>query len=291
MSIELADDKAILITGASSGIGKACVLHLEKLGFIIYAGVRKEKDFNYYKNYKPSKISPIYLDVKKSEDIFDAFKKIVSSGHELYALINNAGVSIGGPIEFIPMHQIEELISVNIIGVLNVTKVFIPLLRKSNGRIINIGSIAGRISLPGLCAYSCSETALIAISNSMRLELQRFGIFVSLIEPGIIDTPIWEKGINLANNSINQASKELIEKYQPLIYFLKKIANTPFKADVQKVAFAVSKAVTTKRPKRRYLVGIDAKFLAFLDIFPRSFSDWSIIKLLHIINIKKIKAK
>ncbi len=284
MSIDFANKKAILITGASSGIGKACALHLEKLGFIIYAGVRKEKDFNFYKSYKPSKILPIFLDVRKSEDILNAFNNIASSGLELYALVNNAGISIGGPIELLPMHQVEELISINIIGVLRVTKVFIPLLRKSRGRIINIGSIAGRISVPGLCAYSSSKSALIGFSNSMRLELQRFGIAVSLIEPGIINTPIWEKGLNLANKSINQISKELIEIYKPIIYFLQRIATTPFKADVKKVAVIVAKAITSKRPRRRYLVGIDAKLLTFIDLLPRSVSDWSTIKLLDILN-------
>ncbi len=284
MSNDFANKKAILITGASSGIGKACALHLEKLGFIIYAGVRKEKDFNFYKSYKPSKILPIFLDVRKSEDILNAFNNIASSGLELYALVNNAGISIGGPIELLPMHQVEELISINIIGVLRVTKVFIPLLRKSRGRIINIGSIAGRISVPGLCAYSSSKSALIGFSNSMRLELQRFGIAVSLIEPGIINTPIWEKGLNLANKSINQISKELIEIYKPIIYFLQRIATTPFKADVKKVAVIVAKAITSKRPRRRYLVGIDAKLLTFIDLLPRSVSDWSTIKLLDILN-------
>lgn len=284
MSIDFANKKAILITGASSGIGKACAFHLEKLGFIIYAGVRKEKDFNFYKSYKPSKILPIFLDVRKSEDILNAFNNIASSGLELYALVNNAGISIGGPIELLPMHQVEELISINIIGVLRVTKVFIPLLRKSRGRIINIGSIAGRISVPGLCAYSSSKSALIGFSNSMRLELQRFGIAVSLIEPGIINTPIWEKGLNLANKSINQISKELIEIYKPIIYFLQRIATTPFKADVKKVAVIVAKAITSKRPRRRYLVGIDAKLLTFIDLLPRSVSDWSTIKLLDILN-------
>lgn len=278
MSIDFANKKAILITGASSGIGKACALHLEKLGFIIYAGVRKENDFNFYKSYKPSKIFPIYLDVKKNGDIFNAFKNITSSGIELYALVNNAGVSLGGPIEMISMDHVKELIAVNILGVLNVTKVFIPLIRKSNGRIINIGSIAGRISLPGLCIYSSSKSALIGLSNSMRLELQRFGISVSLIEPGIINTPIWEKGLNLANQSFNQVPKELTEIYKPLLYFLKRIANTPFKADAEKVAFIVAKSITSKKPRRRYLVGIDAKILTFINLFPNSFLDWLIIK-------------
>ena len=280
----MVSEKAILITGASSGIGKACALYLEKLGFIIYAGVRKEQDFNNYKKYKPSKILPIFLDVRNSENILNAFNDIASSSIELYALVNNAGISIGGPIELIPMHLVEELIAINIIGVLNVTKVFIPLLRKSRGRIINIGSIAGRISVPGLCAYCSSKSALIGLSHSMRLELQRFGIAVSLIEPGIINTPIWEKGLNLADKSINQVSKELIELYRPLIYFLKRIVTTPLKADVKKVAVIVAKAITSKRPRKRYLVGIDAKLLTLIDILPRSVSDWSIIKLLDILN-------
>lgn len=280
----MAYKKAILITGASSGIGKACALHLEKLGFIIYAGVRKEQDFNDYQNFKPSKILPIFLDVRKSEDILKAFNQIASSGIELYALVNNAGISIGGPIELLSMHQVKELIAINIIGVLSVTKVFIPLLRKSRGRIINIGSIAGRISVPGLCAYCSSKSALIGLSHSLRLELQRFGIGVSLIEPGIINTPIWEKGLNLADRSIHQVSKELIELYKPLIYFLKRLATTPFKADVNKVAVIVAKAITSKRPRRRYLVGLDAKLLTFIDLLPESVSDWSIIKLLDILN-------
>ena len=119
--------------------------------------------------------------------------------NQLFGLINNAGIAFGGPLEILPIQEIKRLLEVNVIGVLAVTKAFLPLLRQSRGRIINMGSSSGLLALPCLSTYAASKFALEAITDSLRVELGPFGISVIIIEAGNIETPIWEKGVAVTN--------------------------------------------------------------------------------------------
>jgi len=150
--------KTILITGTSTGIGKACALYLDKLGFKVYAGVRKQADGDNLKKEASDRLTPIILDVTDENSISKAANIIEKETvGELFGLINNAGIGRGGVLEATPVVEIRNLMEVNVIGLMAVTQVFIPMLRKSKGRIVNIGSTSSLLAFPGASAYSASQ--------------------------------------------------------------------------------------------------------------------------------------
>ena len=192
------NNKTIVITGTSTGIGKASALHLDKMGFKVYACVRKQVDGDNLKMEASDRLTPIILDVTDEESINSAANIIEKeTDGKLFGLVNNAGVGIGGTLEVTPVKEIRKLMEVNVIGLLAVTKAFIPMLRKSKGRIINIGSTSSLLAFPGASAYSASKFAVRAITDSLRLELKPFGISVILVAPGAVESEIWKKGESL----------------------------------------------------------------------------------------------
>lgn len=270
--------KTVLITGASSGIGKASAEYLAKRGYKIYAGIRAEEDAARFSEYK-GQISPIRLDVTDVNSVLDARKFIIdNSNTPLWGLVNNAGVGLGGVIEITPADEVRKLFEVNVIGLLETSKIFIPLLRKSKGRIINIGSTAGYISFPGGSAYSASKHAVRALTDSMRLELKSFGIEVVLVSPGAIESSIWEKGKKYKKALRASTPAELLDLYSPLINFGDKINSEMKKIPAVEAARVVFQAISKKNPKRYYFVGSDAKGAAKAARLPKSLLDWIITK-------------
>jgi len=172
-------NKSVLITGSSTGIGRASALRLDKEGFQVFAGVRKSSDGNALKNATSGKLIPVILDVTESESIAKAVKTVSEKTNgELYGLMNNAGVPGGGPVELVPIPAIRNVFEVNVISVFAVTQAFLPLLRKSRGRVVNTGSAFGLTALPGRSVYSASKFAVEAISESLRVELRPFGAHI-----------------------------------------------------------------------------------------------------------------
>ncbi|MCW8850963.1 MAG: SDR family NAD(P)-dependent oxidoreductase, partial [Melioribacteraceae bacterium] len=185
------NNKSVLVTGASSGIGKAIALHLDQKGFKVFAGVRKEKDAETLKSESSDLLNTIILDVTDCKSIEDSFNLIKNdSTNELFGIVNNAGVGISGVLEAVSVDDIRNLMEVNVIGLMAVTKSFIPLLKSTKGRIVNIGSTSSFFSSPGASAYSGSKFAVRAISDSLRLELKHLGISVSLVAPGAVESEI-----------------------------------------------------------------------------------------------------
>ena len=261
------NQKYILITGASSGIGMISAFSLAEKGFQIIAGVRKQEDANKLKA-KTSGIITVFLDVANQQSINEAACKVeeIVGDEGLYGLINNAGIAVAGPVEFLPIDRLRLQLEVNVVGQINVTQKFLPLIRKGQGRIINISSIAGFTAFPFKGAYAASKHALEALSDSLRRELKPWKIPVSIIEPGIIKTPIWEKSINLVEEIIKEMPKEA-EKYYGDVYSelldrtMKRVDECG--AAPEQVANALAHALTSKCPKTRYLVGKDACFLSY----------------------------
>lgn len=269
--------KYILITGASSGIGEISAITLAQNGFHVFAGVRKNEDAEKIKS-KLSNITPVILDVTSQDSINGAFAEIAETLKEdgLYGLVNNAGIAVAGPLEFLPIDKLRLQLEVNVIGQIAVIQKFLPLLRQCSGRIVNISSISGFIASPFCGAYAASKFALEALSDSLRRELSLWNIPVSLVQPGIIKTPIWEKSINLVEKIIEGLPSEA-EKYYGGIY-KNLVENTKQKvnekaAPPEEVAKAVLHALSAKKPKIRYLVGKDAKFVSFLAKCPDSLVD------------------
>ncbi len=273
--------KAIFISGASRGIGRASVLMLSKLGYKVFAGVRREEDGRDLVDKSGGSIVPVSVEITDSESIKQAAIKVASllGDDGLAALVNNAGIAVIGPLEFIPLDKLREQFEVNVIGHVAMTQAFLPLLRKGNGRIINISSKEGILSMPFVGPYCASKHALEALSDALRMELNYWHIPVSIIEPGTIATEIINRSIDNAEECIRQLPKHANDLYQACFDKARsattKIAESALPVD--KVAKTLLKAITAKKPKSRYTVGPDAKALA---VISRLLPDWMIDKLI-----------
>ena len=184
-----------MITGASTGIGRACALDLDGRGFRVFAGVRKDEDGERLRSERPS-IEPLRIDVTDAGQIAAArdrvSEEVGTAG--LAGLVNNAGIAVPGPLEHLPIDEFRRQMEVNLVGQVAVTQAFLPLLRTARGRVVNIGSIGGRVALPMLGPYAASKHAMEGISDSLRRELRPWGMQVSIVRPGPIATDIWESG-------------------------------------------------------------------------------------------------
>ena len=256
--------RTALVTGASSGIGAACARRLAASGWRVFAGVREV-------GAAPAGTEEVLLDVANTGEIARAAERI----GELDALVNNAGIAIAMPLEFIPLDELRRQLEVNVIGQVAVTQAFLPQLRRSRGRIVFIGSIAGRSALPFLGAYAASKHALEAIADTLRVELKPFGVDVSIVEPGTIKTPIWVKSAKLADALADGASPQLRVLYGDRIAAFGRVARERGAkgASAEAVARAVEEALTRDRPSTRKLIGRDAKLRAGVERLPDRLRD------------------
>jgi NAD(P)-dependent dehydrogenase (short-subunit alcohol dehydrogenase family) len=261
----------VVVTGASTGIGEATVMHLASLGFSVFAGVRKDSDAERLRAKGSGRLHPIQLDVTDSGSIEAAAAKVGETTGEsgLAGLVNNAGIAVSGPIEFIPVEELRRQLEVNVVGQIAVTKAFLPMLRRGRGRVVNIGSIGGRVALPLLGPYAASKFAMEALTDSLRREVRQWGVGVSIVEPGAIATPIWEKSSAAAATLMNDWPPEAEALYGNLIAaVLAEAERIPERGlPPQAVAEVVEHALTARRPKTRYLVGRDAKGRALIARF------------------------
>ena len=249
--------RAVVVTGASTGIGKAIALALDASSFRVLAGVREEADGEKLREEAGPCFTPVLLDVTDDSSIARAVETVakLASGR-LHGLVNNAGVGLGGPLELVPITRTRELFEVNVIGLLAVTKAFLPLLRKAHGRVVNIGSLAGILAMPGASSYAASKFAVQAITDSLRVELEPFGVQVTIVDPGAIESALWEKGRAQKKAILEAAPQEIMDLYAPLIEMGKRLGEHP--RDIlppSSVADDVVHALTSKKPKVRYLVG------------------------------------
>ncbi len=265
---------SVVITGASTGIGRGCALHMDAAGWRVFAGVRKEADAASLRAEASERLLPIFLDVADQKSI-EAAKQVVEQavGEEgLGGLVNNAGVPYGGPIEYLDLNELRRTFEVNFFGVIAVTQAFLPLLRRGGGRIVNMSSLSGWIASPFLSPYSTSKFALEALSDALRVELHGSNVGVSLIEPGAIDTPIWNKGVEMIDHLIQHSPPEMSERYASAIEGMKPRIK-PHGIPPEYVERAVARALTAKRPKTRYAVGPDAMLVRFFRYFPDRWRD------------------
>jgi NAD(P)-dependent dehydrogenase (short-subunit alcohol dehydrogenase family) len=255
--------RAVLITGSSTGIGRVCAARLAGAGWRVYAGVRKDEDGQRLTDEIGAGVLPVMLDVTTRSHVDEVLARIEREVGSLDGLVNNAGIGVGGPIEVLTDEEWQHQFDVNFFSVVALTREAMPLVDRAKGRFVHIGSIGGRISSPGLAPYSASKHALEAFNWSLRAELAHTGMRSSLVEPGEISTDIWEKGEATMKDLDARITGPTRERYQFLLDgsrgFLEEGRTKGIDAD--KVAVAVEKALTARRPKARYLVGPDAKFL------------------------------
>jgi NAD(P)-dependent dehydrogenase (short-subunit alcohol dehydrogenase family) len=257
----------VLISGASTGIGRACAEHLDSLGFTVFAGVRKQPDADSLRSAGSGRIRPLMLDVTDSESIAGAMASVdEASPAGLAGLVNNAGISVGGPLEFVPIDDWRRQLEVNFIGQVAVTQAALPALRRARGRIVNMTSIGGRLASPLLGPYNASKYALEAVTDALRLELRQFGIEVTAVEPGAVATPIWEKGRASLGDARANLPAEALELYSAGIAAIPKFIALGERTGIPplQVARVVEHALTARRPKPRYVVGRDAKMRLLL---------------------------
>lgn len=259
------NDKTVVVTGASTGIGFSIAKSLAEKGFKVIAGVRIQSDVEKLKAYNCN-IEPIYLDVTRQFDIDNlAYHINTEYDGELYALINNAGVMLPGPIELSSMDQIRQEMEVNYFGTVALTKKLLFNIKKSKGRVINISTMNGKLSMPAIAGYSASKFALEAFSDALRMELFNAGVKVSLIEPGQVKTTLFNKALDKYNELTLNASEMEKEYYSTLLMALKGAMNAGLNSNTspEMVAEAVYNSLKSDDPEARYIVGEDAnQFLA-----------------------------
>ena len=250
------DRKGVVVTGASSGIGEAAALGLAHQGFVVFAGFRSAADGQRMAALHAN-IQPIRLDVTDSQSVTIACTQVLSSGVSLHGLVNNAGIAIGGPVEFLPIDEWRRLFDVNVFGAVMATQAFLPHLKAHHGRIVFIGSISGRLAAPFLAPYSASKFALRAIADALRMEVAPSGVLVSIVEPSSVTTPIWSKGRRTRQQMEQVLGAQGVALYGSDLEELLRASEVQERVGmpVERVTQAIVHALTARRPKTHYLVG------------------------------------
>ncbi len=258
--------QSVLVTGASTGIGEACALLLDRRGTRVYAGVRREADADRLKAQASDRLVPVFLDVTDTGQVEAVAKQIGDESGSLEGLVNNAGIGKGGPIEYLPLEAWRQQLEVNVLGQLSVTQAMLPLIRQGSGRIVFIGSIGGKVSTQLVAPYNASKFAIEAIGESLRHELHPWRIAVSVVEPGAVKTPIWDKTAEEADRIERELPEEARQRYARHIRAARKALAMQARRGVppEEVAKAVEHALFAPRPRTRYLVGTDAKIQSAL---------------------------
>jgi NAD(P)-dependent dehydrogenase (short-subunit alcohol dehydrogenase family) len=248
----------VVITGASTGIGRATALRLARARFDVLAGVRREEDGADLRA-QDGRIEPVLVDVTDAGQIANLAARVGAA--PLAGLVNNAGIAVAGPLEGVPINLVRRQYEVNVFGLLAVTQALLDPIRAGQGRIVNIGSIGGRINTPFVGPYSSSKAAVRSLSAALRRELRPWDIRVALVEPGALDTPIWRKGEQGAQETIDALPDRVRTLYarplDALVAATRKIAANASSAD--DAAQAIEHALTAERPKAIYTVGREAR--------------------------------
>ena len=269
---------AIFITGASSGIGRATAERLARAGYDVIPGLRRPDALP-----EPVK-EPVTIDLADRTSIGPATQQVLERADgRLVGLVNNAGYTVSGPCEALDTDDWRAQFEVNLFGHIDVTRALMPALLANKGRVVNVGSIGGRMSSPFIGPYNSSKFAVRAWTDAMRMELAPHGVHVSLIEPGSIDTPLWQKGNELADEQLARLTDEQKQRYSRQIAGARKAADFAAGHGIppERCAKVIERALTARRPKGRYLVGTDARMQATLSMLPVSVSDRLMQSMLH----------
>ncbi|HUU23603.1 MAG TPA: SDR family oxidoreductase [Phycisphaerae bacterium] len=278
---------AVLITGTSTGIGAASALDLDAQGWRVFAGVRKESDAERLRQQASERLLPVMLDVTVPDSVRDAAETVRGAVGEtgLAGLVNNAGIVVPGPLEMVPLENLRRQFEVNVLGHLAVTQAVLPLLRVRPGRIVNIGSIAGRIAPPYMGAYAASKHALEAITDVLRVELRGWGIHVAIVEPDSVATPIWDKFQTDSDALPEGVSPAVRDLYEEDLLQMRKAAHQMDRTGmpVEKVVRAIRHALCARRPRTRYPLGWRTKlgFWALRSI-PARLRDWIVLRMMGV---------
>lgn len=262
----MTEARAVLVTGSTGGIGTATVRLLRSRGFTVYAGARGRAEF------EPG-VRVLPLDVADPESVAAAAKRVAGEVDGLWAVINNAGVIVQGPLELVPADEWRRQFEVNTLGPASVVREFLPLVRAGHGRIVNVSAATGRVAMPMMSALSASKAGLEALSNALRLELAPWKIPVVVIEPGATETEIFARASAAADGAMKQADRDRVRLYQSHLAAYEKAMSRFKPGPVEKVAEVIVRAVEARRPHRRYAVAEARTLGAILPKLPAGLRD------------------
>jgi NAD(P)-dependent dehydrogenase (short-subunit alcohol dehydrogenase family) len=257
----------VVVTGASTGIGRASVAALVGSGFSVYATVRRLEDADELRRQFGDSVSPLLMDLLDEDSVRAAGAEVCAAG-PLFGLVNNAGAALPGPLEYFPIDTFRRQIEINLTAQLLVTQVMLPALRRSaeevgDARIVMIGSIGGRIAGPTLGAYQAAKHGLVGLTGSLRAELAPFRIKVLLIEPGVIATPIWDRGRS-SSDELRARNPQGFARYAKQLADLRALGERGTRSGLDPAvpAKVIAEALTASKPPPRQVVGRDAKVVA-----------------------------
>lgn len=272
--------RTVVITGCSTGIGRATAIRLDRDGYRVFAGVRKPADGERLQSECSDRLMPVLIDVTNADQIAaaaDTVRTALGSDGQLSCLINNAGICEAGPIECISLDRLRKQLEINLVGQVAVLQGFFPLLRAARGRVITVSSAAARSPLPLFGAYAASKAGISALMDSFRRESAPAGVSVVLVEPGTVETAIWDKTAASPEDEAeaqhpSQADyADMAKDVRKLMLKGRTVAST-----AESVAQVVCQAVKAKRPKTRYLCGPGAKMSGVTRLVPDRLTDWVI---------------
>lgn len=270
---------AVVVTGASSGIGAACVRELARSGYTVFAGRRDVRTTGTETPMERGSVIPLAFDVTDGESVAlarETVERLLGAGGRLAGLVNNAGTVFIGPAELLRMEDLREQYEVNVVGAVRASQTFLPALRRSGGRIVNMGSLTARVSFPFAGPYSSSKAALAAMTHAMRRELAPLGVRVALVEPGNVNTGIWDKHIGSVETLLESSRPDTRRLYERALRADIEMVRGLRAGGVgpQSVARAVLHAIDSEKPRSRYPVGLDARiFSVLLRFMPSAVSD------------------
>ncbi|PFX31090.1 retinol dehydrogenase 2-like [Stylophora pistillata] len=278
------EEKFVLITGCDSGFGRETAVRLDKLGACVLATCLTNEGEQSLKSVGSDRLKTFQMDVTSSQQIKEVYKEVerqIPSNTGLWGLVNNAGIAYLGPVEWTPLEQFKRTADVNLWGTIDVTKTFLPLVRRARGRVVNFSSVLGRVSPTMLGSYAVTKYGVQAFSDAFRREMDPWGTKVSIVEPGGFRTEIIRggKGERQIQEGWDDLSDELKQEYtEKGIKLFLPMRPSPH---THKVVDAVVEALTSQSPRDRYLVGLDTPIYAWLARFPAVYAD-VIINLLSI---------
>ena len=288
--------KTVLITGATAGIGRMTALHLAKQGHRVIATGRKAAELARLRAEATAELAilgtgtldTLLLDVTSLASISAAVEEVeqLTGGRGIDVLVNNAGFGVLGPTSEISDAEMRRQYETNVFGLMNVTRAFLPkMIERGAGRVINVSSVGGRITLPYFGVYNSTKYAVESLSDAMRYELRPLGIDVALIEPGVIRTNFEATAVSNLNQYSNTRFKVAVEKYEQMSKMADKFASNPIV-----IAKAIARAVNARRPAARYVAPFTTNFvIAFARVVPTRVWDWAMRKV-GFLNAKSLAA-
>lgn len=254
------EPRAVLISGASSGIGRATALLLDQAGYRVFAGVLNDDEGDSLRSEASDRLETVQLDVTDADQVSAAAARVQTStdgGRNLAALVGNAGTLVVGPTAHIPIERFRAVFEVNLLGHLGLVQSCMPMLRRGRGRIVGISSVVANIPLEYLAAYCASKAGTTFLLHALRRELRHEGIRVAIIEPGVVRTAIWTAGHDSAASSLAGMDPEVQRRFDVPLSKVRSICRVLESRGTppESVARIVKKAIESRRPRIRYLVG------------------------------------